>query len=47
MALKITVENVIVGHARNGLLVVIWRDGQVVEVLLEEVCEMAARILAE
>jgi hypothetical protein len=36
MALRSAVENVIEEHAREGLPVYIWRDGQVVAVPAEE-----------
>ena len=36
MALKAAIENVIEEHAREGLPLYIWRDGQVVAVPAEE-----------
>ncbi len=36
MALKAAVENAIEEHAREGLPMYIWRDGQVVAVPAEE-----------
>ncbi len=42
MALKAAVEKVIVEHARQGLPIYIWRDGEVVEVPPDELREQAA-----
>jgi len=47
MALKSAVEQVIIEHARQGLPIYIWRDGQVVEMSVEELRQRAARIQAE
>jgi hypothetical protein len=47
MALKAAVETVIIEHARQGLPIYIWRDGQVVEMSVEELRQHAARIQAE
>ena len=47
MALKAAVEKVIIEHARTGLPLYIWRDGQVVEMSLDEMREQSARIQAE
>ena len=41
-ALKTAVEKVIVEHARQGMPIYIWRDGEVVEVLPEQLREQAA-----
>jgi len=46
MALKAAVEKVIVEHARQGLPIYIWRDGEVVEMSVEELRERAAAITA-
>jgi hypothetical protein len=47
MAFKAAVEKVIVEHARLGLPMYIWRDGQVVELSPEELRAEAARLEAE
>lgn len=47
MALKAAVERVIVEHARQGLPIYVWRDGQVVEVPPEELRVESARLQAE
>ena len=47
MALKAAVEKAIVEHARQGLSMYIWRDGQVVEVLPEELQVESVRLQAE
>ena len=44
MALKAAVEKVIVEHARQGLPIYIWREGKVVEMSLEELCERSANL---
>jgi monomeric isocitrate dehydrogenase len=46
MALKAAVEKVIVEHARQGLPIYIWREGEVVEMSLEELRERSATINA-
>jgi len=47
MALKAAVEKVIVEHARQGMPIYIWRDGEVVEVLPEQLREQAALLDTE
>jgi hypothetical protein len=47
MALKAAAEKVIIEHARLGLPIYIWRDGQIVERSPEELRVEAARLLAE
>lgn len=47
MALKAAVEKVIVEHARLGLPIYIWRDGEVVEVPPEELREQATLLERE
>jgi hypothetical protein len=47
MALKAAVEKVIIEHARQGVPIYIWRDGQVVEMSVEELRQHAARIQDE
>ena len=47
MALKEAVEGVIIEHARLGLPMYIWRDGQVIAMPQEELQAEAARLLAE
>ena len=47
MALKTAVEKVIVEHARQGLPIYIWRDGEVVEVPLDKLREQATLLEAE
>lgn len=47
MALKAAVEGVIIEHARLGLPMYIWRDGQVIAMPQEELQAEAARLLAE
>ena len=47
MALKAAVEKVIVEHARQGMPIYIWRDGEVVEVLPEQLREQAALLETE
>ncbi len=42
MALKAAVEKVIVEHARQGMPIYIWRDGEVVEVPPDKLREQAA-----
>lgn len=42
MALKAAVEKVIVEHARQGIPIYIWRDGEVVEVPPDKLREQAA-----
>ena len=44
MAMKAAVENVILESAREGRPIHVWRDGAVVEVSVEELRELAARI---
>jgi hypothetical protein len=44
MALKVAVEKVIVEHARRGLPIYIWRDGEVVAVPPEELAAESARL---
>ena len=43
-ALKAAVEKVIVEHARQGLPIYTWRDGEVVEVSPDKVREQAAML---
>lgn len=45
MALKAAVQKVIVEHARLGLPICIWRDGEVVDVSPEELRVLAKAIL--
>ncbi|MGD0226241.1 MAG: hypothetical protein ABSF71_28240 [Terriglobia bacterium] len=47
MAFKAAVENAIIEHARQGVPMVIWRDGKIVERSPEELKVEAARLLAE
>lgn len=47
MALKAAVEKVIVEHARLGLPIYIWRDGDVVKISGKELQAEADRLLAE
>ncbi|MFZ0522984.1 MAG: hypothetical protein WAL95_18290 [Candidatus Acidiferrales bacterium] len=47
MALKVAVEKVIVEHARLGLPIYIWRDGDVVELSGKELQAEADRLQAE
>jgi hypothetical protein len=47
MALKAAVEKVIVEHARQGLPIYIWRDGEVVEVPRDKLREQAALLETE
>jgi hypothetical protein len=47
MAFKAAVEKAIVEHARQGLLMFIWREGKIVELSPEEVRAEAARPQAE
>jgi hypothetical protein len=47
MALKAAVEEAIIEHARMGLPMYIWRDGQIVERSPEELKVEAARLLSE
>ena len=47
MALKAAVEEVIIEHARQGLLIYIWREGKVVELSPEELRVESARLQAE
>ncbi len=42
MALKAAVEKVILEHARQGMPIYIWRDGEVVEVPPDKLREQAA-----
>jgi hypothetical protein len=44
MALKAAVEKLIIEHARQGLPICIWRDGQVVEISAEELRKHSPRI---
>jgi hypothetical protein len=44
LALKAAVEKVIAAHAREGLPIYIWRGGMVVEMSVEELRELSARI---
>lgn len=46
-ALKAAVEKVIVEHARQGLPIYIWRDGEVVEVPPDKLREQAALLETE
>jgi hypothetical protein len=46
MALKAAVEKVIVEHARQGLPI-IWHDGKVVEVPVDELRAESARLQSE
>ncbi len=47
MALKAAVEKVIVEHARQGLPIYIWRDGEVVEIHPDELRVESARLRGE
>ncbi|MDR3676566.1 MAG: hypothetical protein P4N24_13830 [Acidobacteriota bacterium] len=47
MALKAAVEKVIVEHARKGLPIYIWRDGNVVALSPEELRVESTRLQAE
>jgi len=47
MALKAAVEKVIVEHARKGLPIYIWREGNVVELSPEELRVESTRLQAE
>ena len=47
MALKAAVEKVIVEHARRGLPIYIWRDGEVVAIPPEELRGESARLRGE
>lgn len=47
MALKAAVEKVMEEHAREGLPVYIWRDGNVVEISAEELRTRYPRKLQE
>ena len=47
MAFKAAVEKLIIEHARRGLPLCIWRDGQVVELSGEELQAETARLQAE
>jgi hypothetical protein len=47
MSLKAAVEKVILEAARDGRPIHVWRDGAVVEVSIEELHELAARIIAD
>jgi hypothetical protein len=47
MAFKAAVEKAIIEHARQGVPMVIWRDGKIVERPPEELRAEAARLLAE
>ncbi len=47
MALKAAVEKVIVEHARQGMPIYIWRDGEVVEVPPDKLREQAAMLETE
>lgn len=47
MALKVAVEKVIVEHARLGLPIYIWRDGEVVEVPPDELREQTTLLERE
>lgn len=44
MALKVAVEKVIVEHARRGLPIYIWRDGEIVEVSANELTAKSTRL---
>jgi hypothetical protein len=46
-ALKAAVKKVIVEHARQGLPIYIWRDGEVVEVPPDKLREQAALLESE
>ena len=46
MALKAAVEEIIVQHPRQGLLIYIWRDGKVVDVPPDELWAQAALLEA-
>ncbi len=47
MALKAAVEKVLVEHARQGLPIYIWRDGEVVAVPPEELAAELVRLRDE
>jgi hypothetical protein len=47
MALKAAVEKVWEEHAREGLPIIIWRDGKIVEVPPEEVRARCQQSLAD
>ena len=47
MALKAAVEKALVEHARQGLPIYIWRDGEVVTVPPEELAAELARLRDE
>ena len=47
MALKAAVEKVIVEHARQGLPIYIWRDGEIVAVPPEELVAESVRLRGE
>jgi hypothetical protein len=47
MALKAAVEKVIVEHARQGLPIYIWRDGEVVKISGDELQLESTRLQAE
>lgn len=47
MALKAAVEKVIVEHARLGLPIYVWRNGEVVELPPDELRAQAALLEAE
>ncbi len=47
MALKVAVEKVIIEHARRGLPIYIWREGEVVELPPEELRAETVRLQAE
>jgi hypothetical protein len=47
MALKAAVEKVIVEHARQGMPIYIWRDGEAVEVPPDKLREQAALLETE
>lgn len=47
MAMKAAIEELIIDHAKRGLPLAIWRDGEVVELSAAELKSEAARILAK
>ena len=47
MAMKAAFEKVVIEAAREGRPIHVWRDGEIVEVSVEELRERAARIIAD